>query len=42
MLTVARQAELLDYLKEKKSATVAALSKKLFASEATVRRTTHR
>lgn len=27
MLTVARQAELLDYLKEKKSATVAALSK---------------
>lgn len=38
MLTVARQAELLDYLKEKKSATVAALSKKLFASEATVRR----
>ena len=38
MLTVARQAELLEILKEKKSATVAFLSKKLFASEATVRR----
>ena len=38
MLTVERQGELLEILKREKSATVAGLSKKLFASEATVRR----
>lgn len=38
MLTVDRQAELLEFLKRNKSATVAELAKKLFASEPTVRR----
>ena len=38
MLTVERQAELLEILKREKSATVAALTKRLYASEATVRR----
>ncbi len=38
MLTVDRQAELLEILKREKSASVAGLSKKLYASEATVRR----
>ena len=38
MLTVDRQKELLEILKQEKSATVAYLAKKLFASEPTVRR----
>lgn len=38
MLANERQNEILEYLKEKKSATVAELSRRLFVSEATVRR----